>query len=100
MNAWCGSGDFPGGGGGGGGGGLKYIWHRNICMEPLWKYALLEIVPSLNIVFEVSNQLWGGGGGGGGLEAQRLTPTHSIRSENEFYQMGIIHLLKNIFWSI
>ena len=55
-------------------------------------YTLLEIVPSLNIVFEVSNQLWGGGGGV--LEAQRLTSTHSIRSDYAFYQMGIIHLLK------
>ena len=59
MNAWCGSGGFPGGVEGGGGGGWNIF--DNICMEPLWKYTLLEIVPSLNIVFEVSNQLWGGG---------------------------------------
>ena len=39
----------------------------------------------------------GGGRGGGGLEAQRQTPTHSIRSDYELYQMGIIQLLQTFF---
>ena len=32
-------------------------------------------------------------GGGGGVSSTS-NPTHSIRSDYEFYQMGMIHLLK------
>ena len=59
MNAWCGSGDFPGGGGGRGGGVETYLASEYLYGATIQYIGptLLEIVPSLNIVFEVSKCL-------------------------------------------
>ena len=79
---------------------LQYFWHARRVNETLlaseYLYgATMKVYIAWNCTF-LKYSVWSLKPimGGGGLEAQRLTPTHnSIRSDYEFYQMGIIHLL-------